>query len=95
MLVPSRMELGMLYARIAPDTAGANADLTEARGVIGYYWQAHGLKLQADAGQLGYGGNFSTLSARARQGLPPLGLRLVSGQHLRDTQLRVQFQIAF
>jgi hypothetical protein len=69
--------------------------VTELRGVVGYYWQAHNLKLQADAGQIGYAENFGALSSRARQGLPSLGTRLVSGDSLRDVQLRVQMQVSF
>jgi phosphate-selective porin len=95
MVVPRRLELGLLFGRITPDTDIDDAELTELRGVVSYYWQSHGLKLQADAGQLAYGENFGTLSSRARQGLPALGPRLVSGQQLRDTQVRVQLQIAF
>ena len=95
MLVPKRVEAGLLYAWIDPDTDVDAAALQEWRGVFGYYWQAHNLKLQADAGQLRYGSAFSTLSSRARQGLPSLGSRLVSGQRLADTQVRVQLQLAF
>ena len=95
MLVPRRVEAGVMYAWIDPDTDVDDAALREWRGVFGYYWQAHNLKLQADAGQLLYGPAFSTLSTRARQGLPVLGSRLVSGQSLADTQVRVQLQLAF
>lgn len=95
MLLPRRVEAGLLYARITPDTEVDDAEITELRGVVGYYWRAHNLKLQADIGQLGYGENFSALSSRARQGLPSLGPRLVSGEKLTDTQLRVQVQIGF
>lgn len=94
MVVP-RLDVGILYARITPDTEVDDAELTELRGVVGYYWHAHNLKLQADIGQLGYGQNFSGLSIRARQGLPAPGPRLVSNGSLGDTQLRVQLQIAF
>lgn len=95
MLVPKRVEVGMLAARITPDTGIDDADLSELRAVIGYYWQAHNLKLQADAGRLGYGANFGALSSRARQGLPATGPRLISGEHLSDMQIRVQLQLAF
>ena len=95
MLVPRRVEAGVMYAWIDPDTDVDAAALREWRGVFGYYWQAHNLKLQADAGQLLYGSAFATLSSRARQGLPGLGSRLVSGQSLADTQVRVQLQLAF
>ena len=49
MVVPRRLELGLLFGRITPDTDIDDAELTELRGVVGYYWQSHGLKLQADA----------------------------------------------
>ena len=95
MLVPRKMELGALFAWISPDTDVDDAAVREVRGVFGYYWQGHGLKLQADAGQVHYGARFSTLSSRARQGLPVLGTRLVSGAAFSDTQVRVQVQLAF
>ena len=95
MLVPQRLEVGLLVSRITPDTDIDDAELSEVRGVLGYYWQGHGLKLQGDVGQLGFGENFSTLPARARQGLPSLGARLSSGQDFRDLQVRVQLQLAF
>ncbi len=89
------LEVGILYARITGDTEIDDADVSELRGVVGYFFQGHNLKLQADAGQLAYGANYATLSSRARQGLPALGPRLVSGQSLADTQVRVQLQLAF
>jgi len=95
MLVPRRLEAGVLYARITPDTTIDGAAVTELRAVAGYYWHAHGLKLQADAGTVGFGANFTRLPATARLGLPSLGPRLVSGRSLHDRQLRVQMQVAF
>ena len=95
MLVPRSLEAGIRYAEVDADTDVDDADVTELRGVIGYYWQAHNLKLQGDVGSVGYGSNVSALSSRARQGLPALGPRLVTGDDLRDTQVRVQLQIAF
>jgi hypothetical protein len=95
MLLPRRLEAGLLVARITPDTDVDDAEVSELRGVVSYYWRAHNLKLQADIGGLGYGENFSALSARARQGLPSLGPRLVTGEKLTDTQLRVQMQVSF
>ena len=92
---PKRVELGLLWAWIAGNTDVDDADVTEWRGVVGYYWEGHNLKLQADGGQLGYGAGFATLSSRARQGLPALGTRLVTGRDLADTQVRVQMQLAF
>ena len=91
----SRVEVGVLYGLVNGNTAVDDADVSELRGVFGYYFQSHSLKLQADAGQVGYGARYATLSSRARQGLPSLGTRLASGRSLSDTQVRVQFQLAF
>ncbi len=95
MPVPRKMDVGILYGRVDGNTAVDDAELSELRGVFGYYWQAHNLKLQADVGQVGYGARYATLSSRARQGLPALGTRLASGRGLNDTQVRVQLQLAF
>jgi len=95
MVVPRTVELGLRYARVSADTDADDAEVTELRVVVGYYWHAHNLKVQADAGQIGYGSRFAALPSRARQGLPSLGTRLVSGTDLNDTQVRVQLQVAF
>ena len=95
MPIPRKVEVGLLFARVNGNTDVDDAELSELRGVVGYYWQAHNLKLQADVGQLGYGANFATMASRARQGLPALGARLVSGTSLNDTQVRLQLQLAF
>lgn len=95
MAVPKQLEVGILLARIDGDTLVDDAAVDEVRGVVGYFWQAHNLKLQADAGRVGYDRNFASLSARARQGLPPLGTRLATGTSFFDTQVRVQLQLAF
>jgi phosphate-selective porin len=95
MIRPRTTELGILYSRIEGDTTAADAAVTELRGGVGYYWQSHSLKLQADFGVVGYGANFAALPERARQGLPPLGNRLVANQDLSDRQLRVQMTLMF
>ena len=95
MVLPRTIEIGILYARVAGDTAVDDADVSELRGVVGYYWQSHNLKLQADAGQIIYGSFFTGLPARARQGLPTLGTRLAAGEELSDTQVRVQLTLIF
>ena len=95
MVLPRRVEVGVQYARIDGDTNVDDAAVTELRGVVSYYWQAHNLKLQGDAGQVGYGENYSTLSTRARQGLPTLGTRLVALEDLADAQVRVQVTVSF
>jgi hypothetical protein len=94
MVLPD-VEVGLRYARVAGDTHLSDSDLTELRGVVGYFWQGHNLKVQGDVGRLGYGAGYGALSSRARQGLPALGPRLVSGRGLSDTQVRVQLQVAF
>jgi phosphate-selective porin OprO and OprP len=95
MVVPRRIEIGLLHARITPDADQEAAGVTETRVVASYYWQAHNLKLQADAGRVGFDDRFSALSSRARQGLPSLGTRLSNGRSFADTQVRVQMQVAF
>jgi phosphate-selective porin len=95
MALPKVVEAGILWAEIRGDTDIDDAQVNELRGVLNYYFQAHNLKLQADIGRLAYGGNFSSLSVRARLGLPLPGDRLVSNEALSDVQLRVQLQLAF
>jgi phosphate-selective porin OprO/OprP len=95
MLLPRTVEVAVRYARVDGDVAVDEAGLTELRGAFSYYWQGHNLKLQADIGQLGYGENFAGQSSRARQGLPALGSRLVTGEALSDRQFRLQFTIIF
>jgi hypothetical protein len=95
MVVARKAEVGVLFARVNGNTGVDNAAVSEARGVFGYYWQSHNLKLQSDIGQVNYGSAYATLSSRARQGLPSLGTRLVTAQDLSDTQLRVQLTLAF
>jgi phosphate-selective porin len=89
------VELALRYARISGDTALDDAELTEWRAGVDYYWRAHSLKLQADVGQVSYGANYAALSPKARSGLPALGPRLTNGRALSDTQVRMQFQLAF
>lgn len=95
LLRPKTMDVGVLVARVDGDTDVSRSDVDEVRAVVGYYWQAHNLKMQADIGRIGYGENFLAMPSRARQGLPAPGARLVTSTRLEDTQLRVQFQVAF
>jgi phosphate-selective porin len=95
MIVPKTTEVGILYSRVDGDTSADDAAVTELRGVVGYFWQSHSLKLQGDFGAIGYGGNFAVLPARARLGLPAIGRRLVTADDLTDTQLRVQMTLFF
>ena len=94
MIVPKVIDVGLLYARITPDVEVDDAAASELRGVFGYFWQAHGLKLQADIGTLEYGERFGDLPVRARQGLTVPGPRTTTGA-FRDTQVRIQLQLAF
>jgi phosphate-selective porin len=95
MLVPGATEVGIRYATVAGDAGVDDAGVREIRGVVGHFWRAHNLKLQADIGQLRYDAGYGALSARARAGLPSLGPRLVGAARLADTQIRVQMQVAF
>ena len=95
MLMPRRAELAVLIAQVSPDIDVDEADLSEFRGVLSYYFSGHGLKFQGDAGIVRYDAAFSQLSLRARQGLPPVLPRLASGVSVSDTQVRVQLQLAF
>ena len=95
MLIPRTVEVGVRYAEVDGDRNVNAGKLREIRGVVGYFWRSHNLKVQADVGQLRYGPNYALLSSRARQGLPGLGNRLVSGESLSDVQFRLQFQVAF
>jgi len=95
MVIPKTLELGVRYATIEPDENVNDADVTEARFVVGYFWKGHNLKFQADVGQVEYGQNITTLSPVALKGLPSLGLRLTTGEDLTDRQFRAQVQLAF
>lgn len=95
MVLPQRVEAGVLWARIVGDTRADGADVTELRGGVNYFLHGHNVKLQADAGRVRYGAGFGALSSRARQGLPALGNRLVTGESLSDAQIRVQLQLGF
>jgi hypothetical protein len=95
MLVPRTVEVAIRYAAIDGDTNLNDTTLTEVRGGFGCYWQGHNLKLQTDIGGVGYDESYGALSARARQGLPPLGGRIGAARKVFDTQLRLQLQVAF
>ncbi|MBA3885683.1 MAG: hypothetical protein H0X67_08110 [Acidobacteria bacterium] len=95
MVVPRTTELAVRYAAVTADTSARESTVYEVRAVAGYFWHEHNLKLQADVGQLRYEAAYGALSPRARAGMPSLGTRLVSGQRLADTQIRVQMQVSF
>lgn len=92
---PKIVDLALLYANVDGNKNVNDASVREIRGVFGYFFQAHNLKLQADAGQIAFGSRYATLSSRARQGLPALGTRLVTAEDITDAQLRVQLQLVF
>ena len=100
MVQPKKHELALRYAQVEPDKSVADAEQTEMRLVYGYFIKGHNLKIQADLGQIGYGKQFSTLSALALRNVSP-GLdaakRLVvlPGTELKDKQLRVQLTVQF
>jgi hypothetical protein len=52
-LLPKRLEIAGRYARFNPE--GPDNRQEEARGAINYFFFAHNLKLQADAGQIARG----------------------------------------
>jgi phosphate-selective porin len=95
MVVPRRIELAARVSAVDGDTRVDDSSVSEVRGVFGYFWRDHNLKLQADAGRVSYQSAYGAMSARARQGLPATGPRLVSGETLDDVQVRVQMQLTF
>jgi phosphate-selective porin OprO/OprP len=95
MVVENIVEVGFRYAEVDGDSRVDDSTLREVRGVVGYYWLGHSLKLQIDFGQIAYGAGYGSLSPKALSGLPDLGNRLVSNQSLSDRQLRLQLQVAF
>jgi phosphate-selective porin len=86
MAVPEKLELGLRYATLDADNDVDDDAVTEARIGLNWFWKSHNLKLQSDLGQLEYEPN-----------APGRGSRLASaaGQDLKDTVLRVQFQLNF
>ena len=95
MVVPRTTEAGVMYSRILGDTSVDDAHVEELRGVVGYYWQSHSLKLQGDVGAVRYGSRFAAMPGRARDGLPSPGPGLVPGEELSDVQSRVQLTLFF
>ena len=95
MVMPKRLELGLRYAQVDPETRHSDDEVTECRGVVGYYWQGHSLKLQGDFGWIRYDAEFGAASSLAKRGLPELGTRVGPPQAYRDRQVRVQMQLMF
>jgi phosphate-selective porin OprO and OprP len=99
-VVPKRHELAVRYAAVDPDTSVVNARQTETRLVYGFYMRGHNLKLQADVGQVRFGGNFASLSSLAIRNVSPgleaaRRLAILPGTALSDRQARVQVTVAF
>lgn len=95
MVVPKTAEVAVRHAQIDPDDDMDDDMVSETRLVFGYYWNKHNLKVQADVGAISYDKMYGSLSSIAKRNLPSLGTRLVSGEELTDTELRVQMQVAF
>ncbi len=86
MVLAKRLELDLRYAEVDPDRDVEADKSTELRAGANYYWKAHNLKLQADAGLLTYEAEASGRSKR----LPE-----AAGERLQDFQLRLQLQLSF
>jgi phosphate-selective porin len=86
MAIPEKMEIGLRYATVDADNDVQDDTITEIRAGLNWFWKSHNLKLQSDLGQVEYEAN-----------APGRGTRLAeaTGQSLKDTQLRVQFQLNF
>lgn len=100
MVVPKTVELGLRFAQIDPDDNVNQDTVSELRGAFSYYWKGHNLKLQADVGEIQLDSGFAAACGVAIPGLacrnmPLVGTRLVTGQDLKDKQLRVHVQLAF
>lgn len=86
MAVPEKLELGLRYATVDSDNDLDDDAITEARVGLNWYWKSHNLKLQSDLGQVEFEANAPGRGAR----LPE-----ATGQSVKDTQFRVQFQLNF
>lgn len=100
MVQPKQHELALRYAQLEPDKDVADAKQTETRLVYGYYIKGHNLKIQADVGEIGFGKNFSTLSALALRNVSPTldptkRLATLPGTELKDKQARIQVTVQF
>ncbi|HKQ59824.1 MAG TPA: porin [Candidatus Polarisedimenticolaceae bacterium] len=100
MVQPKVQEVAIRLAEVEPDKDVDEAEQEEWRLVYGYFWRSHGMKLQADYGEIKYGENFATLSSLATRNINPgldaaKRLAVLPGQKLTDKQLRAQFVVAF
>jgi phosphate-selective porin OprO and OprP len=86
MVLVQRLELCARYAQVDPNRDASGDKATELRGGANYYWKGHNLKLQADAGLLGYEPKASGRGTR---------LADAADEKLQDFQLRLQLQLSF
>jgi phosphate-selective porin OprO/OprP len=86
MVLAKRLELALRYAEVDPNRNSAKDKTTELRGAANYYWKAHNLKLQADAGRLTYDAKATGRGTR---------LPSAADKKLADFQLRLQLQLSF
>jgi hypothetical protein len=88
MVVPHRLELDARYAEVDPNRDAASNKATELRAGANYYFKAHNLKLQTDAGWLTYESTAPGRTSASR-------LATAAGRKLTDFQLRAQLQLYF
>ncbi len=101
MVLPERFEIGLRYATIDPNNDLDDDSITETRGMVGWYFKGHNLKIHADFGQVEYEANapatFNGFVARgpSASATVPGRLPAADGQSVSDKQVRVQFQLNF
>ncbi len=86
MVLVHQLELCARYAQVDPNRDVSGDRSTELRGGANYYWKDHNLKLQADAGLLGYEPKANGRGTRLPQ---------ATDKKLQDFQLRMQLQLGF
>jgi hypothetical protein len=88
MVVARRLELDARYAEVDPDRGAPGDKATELRAGANYYWKAHNVKLQTDAGWLGYEPKGPGRTSASR-------LAAAAGRKITDFQVRAQLQLYF
>jgi len=92
MAIPKKLEFGLRYAVVDGNTDLDDAETTEIRGVMNYYWWGDNLKVHFDLGTLSYEAN---APGRFVNGVTlDTGTRLVPGE-VTDLVARVQVQFGF